>query len=150
VQFDVMPAEKNPVLDESNVWAEPTTDQLAAEAIDGIANAHTAIAAAKSKALFVENFFMSNTPCESRQNAETIILVPSAPPRCRERHTFGPFTAFLSSPQGSAAQTADNLLQISSSTPSLRHSAGRRFQIDPQPDQPAQRFDVSSNRSLLK
>jgi hypothetical protein len=56
---DVIAALENPVLAESSVCSELTTLQFTAEAIDGIANAHTAIAAAKSKTLFLENFFMS-------------------------------------------------------------------------------------------
>ena len=44
--------------DESIVW-EPDGLQFSAEAIDGIAKAHSAITAAKSRTLFFDNFFMT-------------------------------------------------------------------------------------------
>jgi len=49
----------NPKLGESSVCSEPTTPQLDAEDTDGIANAHNAIALAKSNTPFFENFFMA-------------------------------------------------------------------------------------------
>ena len=62
LHIDQAPVEStlNPKLVEVSVWCEPTTPQLEAEAIDGTANAHTAIAPAKSKTPFLENSFMTN------------------------------------------------------------------------------------------
>jgi hypothetical protein len=61
----------NPMFDESSVLWLLAGLQLAAEDTAGNTNAHTAIAPAKSKTPFLENFFISNTPCQSRHNAET-------------------------------------------------------------------------------
>jgi hypothetical protein len=77
-----------PRLGESSVWCEPTTPQLDAEAIDGIMNAHNAIAAAKSKMPFLENFVMSML-LVSPANAETNGCPVGA--GLRERCASGPF-----------------------------------------------------------
>ena len=69
----------------------PTVPQLEAEAIAGIANAHTAIAPAKSKRPFFENFFMTNAPCESRQDAETNGTAPEPTPAYVSTAPQGPF-----------------------------------------------------------
>jgi hypothetical protein len=70
----------NPTLGECSVVSSPTGLQLAAEAIDGIAKAQNAIAAAKSKTPFLENFFMSTTPCESRQGRRDEWFGPNKTP----------------------------------------------------------------------
>jgi hypothetical protein len=67
----------NPMFDESSVLWLLAGLQLAAEDTAGNTNAHTAIAPAKSNMPFLENFFISNTPCESRQDAETNGPVPN-------------------------------------------------------------------------
>jgi hypothetical protein len=53
---------------EVSVCSELTGPQFDAEVIDGIANAHTAIAAMKSKTLFFEGFFI--TTCSLRVSAD--------------------------------------------------------------------------------
>jgi hypothetical protein len=60
----------NPKSGESSVVSRPSGAQLAAGAVDGIASAHSAIAAVKSKTPFLENFFIS------------MLLV--SPDRCRD------------------------------------------------------------------
>jgi hypothetical protein len=47
---------EKPKLGESSVCSEPIGPQLAAEAVDGITNAHTANTAVKSRTLAFENF----------------------------------------------------------------------------------------------
>jgi hypothetical protein len=65
-----------PRLDESSVWCEPTTVQLAAEAIDGMTKAHNAIAVTERNTPFFENFFMSIL-LVGPGSAETDDLIPS-------------------------------------------------------------------------
>jgi hypothetical protein len=64
VQLEVRPPTAvvlvNARFGESSVCSEPTTPQLAAEAIDGITNAHNAITPAKSNTPFLDNFFITN------------------------------------------------------------------------------------------
>jgi hypothetical protein len=67
----------NPMSGETR-WLCVDPAQLAAEDTAGSANAHTAIAPTKSNTPFLENFFISNTPCESRQDAETNGPVPTS------------------------------------------------------------------------
>jgi hypothetical protein len=51
----------NPMLGEWSVCSAPTVPQLAAEVTDGSTNAHSAIAPAKSKTPFLDNFFITNS-----------------------------------------------------------------------------------------
>jgi hypothetical protein len=49
----------NPISGESSVCSVPIGVQLTAPAIEGIANAHNAVTAAKSRTPFFDNFFIS-------------------------------------------------------------------------------------------
>jgi hypothetical protein len=133
--------DENPRLADVSVGALPTVPQLAADDNPGSTNAHIAITPAKSKTPFLEKLFISNTPCESRQDTETNGPAPTSAayvsdtPRGRSKHACHNTAGDLQRQTTTCSKTIEPCL-----LPIEHKAPAQHLQIDPRPDRQASAF----------